>query len=139
MEETPTFDEAVQRLSRFLADQGWPTDLAWRFETDIVRGPRCGVLVRRRSEAKAALALRAHYEAGRHSGVGIALEVACDLGGVACATVYWTTDLLEAQYRRMPERGLKLGVVSQHRRGHSVGMLRWWWAKRKARIWNAET
>jgi hypothetical protein len=137
MEQTPNFDEAVQRLKRFLADQGWPTDLAWRFERDIVPGSRCGVVVRRRSEARAALAVRAHYETGCRSGVGIAMEVACDLEGVACTTVYWTTNATEAAYRMMPERGLKLSVATPHRHGHSVGILRWWWAKRKARSWTA--
>ena len=128
-----TFDEAVQRLTRFLGDQGWPMDLAWRFETDIVPDSPGEVVVRRRSKVDSLLASRAHYEAGRRLGVGVALEVACDLEGVACATVYWTTDVKEAEYRMMPEHGLKLSVASPHRRGRSVGIVRWWLARRKAR------
>jgi hypothetical protein len=133
MEDAPTFDAAVERLRRFLDDQGWPSTLVWRLQTDIVRGRHCDVVVRRRSEAAAVSSARAHYETGRRHGVGIALQVACDLEGVACATVYWTTDMTEAEYRMMPARGLKLGIVTPHRRGRAVGRLKWWLAKRKAR------
>ena len=139
MEDAPTFEAAVERLKRFLNDQGWPSTLVWRFETDIVRGRQCDLVVRRRSEAEAVLSARADYQDGRRQGVGIALKVACDLEGAACATVYWTTDVKEAGYRMMPARGLKLGIVTPHRRGLAVGILRWWLAKRNARVWNAHS
>jgi hypothetical protein len=134
VEEAPTFDIAVERLKRFLSDQGWPSALVWRFETDIVRGRHCDVVVRRRRETGALSSARARYERGRRLGVGIALEVACDLEEAACATVYWTTDAREAECRMMPERGLKLSIVTPHRRGTSVGRLRWWLVRRQARV-----
>jgi len=137
MEEAPQFEVAVERLKRFLSDQGWPDTLVWRAETDIVRGRHCDVVVRRRREAEAVSSARARYEEGRRLGVGIALEVACDLEQVACATVYWTTDAKEAEYRMMPERGLKLSIATPHRRAISVGRFRWWLARRKARAWDA--
>lgn len=139
MEDAPIFEAAVERLRRFLSDQGWPPDLAWRFESDIVRGRRCEVVVRCRTEAEAILSAKAHYEAGRRHGVGIALEVACDLEGVACATVYWTSDAREAEYRMLPARGLKLSIVTPHRVGSTAGGWRWWLAKWKARAGNAAT
>jgi hypothetical protein len=92
MEEAPQFEVAVERLKHFLRDQGWPDALVWRAEMDIVCGRQCDVVVRRRREAEAVSSARARYEEGRRLGVGIALEVACDLEQVACATVYWTTD-----------------------------------------------
>jgi hypothetical protein len=58
MEETPTFDSAVERLQRFLSEQGWPTDVVWRFEKDIVRLPQAEIVVRRRSTSQAVQAAK---------------------------------------------------------------------------------
>src|SRR6185312_10256091 len=77
---------------------------------------------------------RAHYEAGRQHGVGVALDVSCEVDGAACATVYWTTDSTEMEYRMIPDRGLKLGVATTRRPGLSVGVLRWWLTTRRARM-----
>jgi hypothetical protein len=89
MEQTPTFEVAVERLKRFLGDQGWASTLVWRRETDIVRGPRCEVVVRRRSEAKAVSSAGAHYEAGRLHGVGIALATPHRLGRPVGGVRWW--------------------------------------------------
>jgi len=135
MEETPSFDAATERLQRFLSEQGWPIRLIWRIEDDIVLLPGSEFVVRRRVEPRAALAARAHYEVGIRQGVGIALEVPCEVDGAACTTVYWTTDGMEAQYRTLPEHGLKLSVATAHPAGRSVGTARWWLAARKGKRW----
>jgi len=137
MEETPTFDSAVEGLQRLLAGQGWPTHIVWRVEGDVVRDPSGEIVVRRRPRDDIAQSARAHYEAGRQQGVGVALDVLCEVDGAACATVYWTTDSTDAQYRMMPDRGLKLCVATPRRRGRAVGVLKWWLTTRRARTWNA--
>jgi hypothetical protein len=137
MEETPPFDSAVQRLQRFLAEQGWPTRLVWRTDGDIVHVPSGDVVVRRRVEGEAASAARKHYDEGLRQGGGIALEVPCEVDGAACTTVYWTTDVVEAGYRMLPDHGLKLSVATQHPTGSGVGILGWWLASQRRKRWDA--
>jgi len=108
MEETPPFEVAVRRLQQFLAKQGWPTDLLWRTEADIVHPPDGDIVVRRRGEREAAAVARIRHDEGFRRGVGIALEVPCEVGGAACTTVYLTTDAVEAGYRMLADHGLKL-------------------------------
>ena len=133
MEETPPFDSAIERLQRFLSEQGWPTRIVWRLESDVVRVPHADIVVRRRTSPDATRIARAHYEAGRSQGVGVALEVSCEVDGAACTSIFWTADPTEAEYRMMPERGLKLSVATPHRPGRSVSVLRWWLSTRRAR------
>ena len=137
-EETPEFEQAVDRLRRFLADQGWPTTIAWRTETDIVRLPSGDVVVHRRSPSASASRAREHYEEGRRRGVGVALDVSCELGDSACASIFWTTDAREAECRLMPARGLKLVIATPRRRAVSAGLLTWWFAARRARRWERD-
>jgi hypothetical protein len=137
MEEPPPFDVAVQRLQQFLSEQGWPTGLVWRKGADVVHPPDGDVVVRRRRERAAAAVARKHYDEGFRHGVGIALEVPCEVDGAACATVYWTTDAVEAGYRLLPDHGLKLWVATEHPAGRSVGTLGWWFALRGRKRWDA--
>jgi len=137
MEETPPFDSAVQQLQHFLAEQGWPTRLVWRTEPDIVHLPGRDVVVRRRDEREAASAARVHYNEGFRQGVGIALQVPCEVEGAACTTVYWTTDVVEAEYRMLPDDGLKLSVATDHPTGRYVGPLGWWLASQRRKWWGA--
>jgi hypothetical protein len=137
MEETPPFDSAVQQLQQFLAQQGWPTRLVWRTEADVVHLPDRDVVVRRRVEREAASAARVHYDEGFRRGVGIALQVRCEVDGAACTTVYWTTDVVEAEYRMSPDHGLKLSVATKHPTGSCVGPLAWWLASERRKRWDA--
>jgi hypothetical protein len=113
MEETPSFDSALERLRAFLTDRGWPTNLVWRKNIDVARLRGGEIVVRRRSESAATRAANARYELGVRRGVGISLEVLCDLDGAACAIVRWTSEGTENEYYGIaPDRGLKLGIVT---------------------------
>lgn len=137
MEEPLSFDAAIERMQRFLAEQGWPTRLIWRTERDIVCLSGSELVVRRRVEPKAALAARVHYEVGLRQGLGISLQALCEVDGAACVTVYWSNDEMEAQYRMQPEHGLKLSIATTHPQGRSVGTVIWWLAARRREGWYA--
>ena len=134
MEETPEFDAAVRRLQRFLTDNGWPSTISWRRTEDVVRLPDGDVVVRRRPSFAAEEFARTYYEDGRQRGLGVALEVPCEVEGAACTTIYWTTDTTEAEYRLMPDHGLKMVIATPHLRARAVGALRWWLAARRANV-----
>src|SRR5262245_60003671 len=136
MEETPPFDVAVQRLQQFLSEQGWPTERVWRTEADVVHPPDGDIVVRRRRGREAAAVSRMHYDEGFQRGVGIALEVPCEVDGAACTTVYWTTDTVDAGYRMLPDCGLKLSVATAHPVGRSVGTLVWWLVSLSRKRWD---
>jgi hypothetical protein len=125
MEETPTFEAACARLTRFLADHGWPAKITWTAATDILLLPGGKALVRRRSSSSAAESARAYYEEGRAQGVGVALNVSCQLDDAACASIFWTADDTEAESCFMPEQGLKLTIATPRREARSGGLLRW--------------
>jgi len=101
---------------------------------DAVRLPDGDIVVRRRPSFAAGEFARTYYEDGRQRDLGIALEVPCAVDGAACATIYWTTDATEAEYRLMPTHGLKLGVASPQRRARTVGSVKWWLAARQVRM-----
>lgn len=132
MDETPAFDDAVDQLKRFLARQSWPGLILWASHDDVAFLPGARTVVRRRPLLAARESARAHYEAGRQQGLGVALDVFCALRGAACATVYWSTDAVEAMSRMMPARGLKLSVTLSRRPATSAGPVLWWLAKRRA-------
>ena len=132
MEETPGFDEAIERLKRFLSEQGWPTAIVWRTDRDVARLLGAKIVVRRRSTSDRARRAREYYEEGRGNRVGVAIDVVCELDGAACATIEWTTDSRTAELHMIPDTGLKLCVATPRRQGTSVGPFRWWLAARRA-------
>jgi hypothetical protein len=128
MEDAPPFDEAVSQLRAFLEGQGWPTEVVWRSRDDIARATNGDIYVRRRAKGRALELARKHYERGRRQGVGVALEVRCQIEGAACASVFWTADPVVAESFMMPDRGLKLSVATTRRGARVVGALMFWLA-----------
>ena len=130
MEPAPPFETAVNQLKGFLRSQGWTSDILWRRPEDVLRLRDGRILVRRRTVRSAAAWARRYFESGRRQQLGIAIEATCEVEGTACATVLWTADPVEATYRLIPERGLKLSVATPARQGSSVTALTWWIRRR---------
>ena len=132
MEETPRFEQAVERFRQFLAGEGWSSSIVWRRPGDVVRRVDKDMVVRRRPSQEANDWAPRYYETGRGQGLGIALEGVCEIGGSVCATIFWTADTLEASQLMMPTRGLKMSATLPRSRGQSVNWLGWWLARREA-------
>jgi hypothetical protein len=132
VEETPRFEQAVERFRAFLTEEGRSSSIVWRRPGDVVRRVDKDIVVRRRPPRKANDWAQRYYETGRRKGLGIALEAVCEVDGSVCATIFWTTDDVEASQLMMPTQGLKMSAAVPRARGQSVSGLGWWLARREA-------
>jgi hypothetical protein len=82
------FDEALGLFRRFLASQGWPSDIAWLSEDRVV-GHRRTHWVLRPDELTSDAASRAFYEMLRTTGSSIRLDA---LGTVHGRTIAYVND-----------------------------------------------
>ena len=92
------------------------------------------MVVRRRPSQRANNWAQRYYEIGRSKRLGIALDAVCEVGGSACATIFWTPDDLEASQLMIPTRGLKMSAAVPRSLGQSVSWLGWWLARREAAL-----
>jgi len=129
-----TFEEATNDFTRFAEQQGYPARLLWITPADIVFwGGRYFVLLgdadTRRLQAKA------KFETGIAHSVGIELEGKCKTDNWTICRVYVPEDDFDAQYRMIPEQGVKMKVSVDPRPTVLVGsralfqLLRWWTKK----------
>ena len=98
----------------------------------MVRRVDKAMVVRRRPSQKANDWAQRYYEIGRSDGLSIALDAVCEVGGSVCATIFWTTDDLEASQLMMPTQGLKMSAAMPRSPGQSVSWIGWWLARREA-------
>jgi hypothetical protein len=128
---TLTFENAESDFQRFAAKQGYPESLLWTRSDELVfwRGRffvRSGDHRSRRERA------RALFERGATEKLGIALEAKCKTEQLTICRVFVPADDLDAQYRMIPAKGIKLTVaVNQFptvlvESGLLFLTLRWW-------------
>jgi hypothetical protein len=114
----PEFAGAVQRFRDFLRAEGWPTDLLWVREADIVRLPESGVAVFLQGDDDGAARAERVFASARAAGLGVALDAVCTLGEATCAVVAWPLDPEEAVRAHYPaDGGLKLSVATTRLEG----------------------
>lgn len=128
MSDTPPYDVALAGFLRFLAEQGFSTELEWVFREDVTNcRSRYWVRVPV-PETNAALA-RQYYEEGRRGGLGVTLEVLCRIANRSVCFVWWPKNAQEASYAMQGPLKLKVPMEPTYAipvRG------RWLWA---ARCW----
>jgi hypothetical protein len=128
---TPVFDDAESAFKRFAVAQGYPAMLLWTVPDELIfwRGRflvldgEAGV---RRERAKAA------YDKGAARNVGIEIDGKCKTNRITICRVYVAEDETDAQYRMMPQSGIKMSlsqndfpavIVSNE---FMFAVLRWW-------------
>lgn len=106
--DTPPFDEAVDRLRRFIASQGGSTELLWVFREDVTTCVR-SCWIRMPAAADDTALARGCYEHARERGLGVTLSVLCDVRGRSASYVWSPKDEQEAE-RHMQPPSLKLSM-----------------------------
>ena len=76
MNELHTFDEAVANFSAFLQQNGYPSDVIWVAEQDVLVTPARLVYVRFPTPRESAAAARRSFEMGM-CGLGVRLSTIC--------------------------------------------------------------
>jgi hypothetical protein len=134
---TPTFDDTESDFRRFAATQGYPARLLWTVPDELVfwRG-RFWVLYGdariRRERAKAM------FEGGAARNVGIMIEGRCKTDRLTICRVYVAEDETDAQYRMMPQSGVKLSLSQNDsptvlvKNGFLFAALRWTRRRKRA-------
>jgi hypothetical protein len=114
----PDFGAAVLRFRDFLRAEGWPTDLLWVREADLVRLPDPGLAIFLQGDDDGAARAERVFEAARAAGLGVAMEAVCTLGAATCAVIAWPRDPEEAARALYPaDGGLKLGAATPRLEG----------------------
>lgn len=124
----PPFDQAVSRFKQFLESQGWPTEIVWARQNDVVwQGESLTVRTCEAIDAKV------DYDLGQRAGLGVLLEARCTLGNLTSACVCYPQDEREAELLLYPSdgslklsvavpkvEGLNAGAASLLQRGHQI-------------------
>jgi hypothetical protein len=114
----PEFAEAVQRFRDFLRAEGWPMQVLWVREADIVRLPDPGIAVFLQGDDGGVERAERVFASARAAGLGVAMEAVCTLGDATCAVVAWPRDRDEASREPYPpDGGLKLSAATPRLEG----------------------
>lgn len=105
-----SFDEAEELFRRFLSENGHPPKLRWVFSEDVLFDGRAILIRVPVPEENHALA-RECYKLGITRNLGINLHGLCLLEDSVCCYVQLPKDDLDAQYRLLGPRFVKLSVV----------------------------
>jgi hypothetical protein len=111
-EAPKSFNEACQRFSRFLQENGYPEQILWVGPSDVVwhrRLPRVHV----RPTPTRWESARQRYATGLSGGFGVSLFAFSELDGTSIAAVILPTDDDAAQRSLIPPRGLKLSAATK--------------------------
>jgi hypothetical protein len=120
----PPFESAVADLQRFLIQHALPNTHTWIFREDIVRTFELAVRVPV-PDANRELA-EGLYETARQRGLGVALVVACRVGGDVAVYVGAPHDEDEAQRLLFSPDNLKISVPARLPTAREVhGSVRW--------------
>jgi hypothetical protein len=112
-QETPaSLNEAGQRFSRFLRENGYPEQVLWVEHGDIVWHRR-QLWVRMRPIQTAQERACQRFADGIRNGLGVSLYAFSELAGTAIAAVILPKDKDAAQRNLMPRDGLKLSVATK--------------------------
>jgi hypothetical protein len=124
--ETPAFPEACQRFSRFVRENGYPEQVLWVEQADVVWW-RQQLLVRVRPVQTGRDRACQRYEEGIRNGSGVLLHAFSEIEGTAIAAVILPRDEDVAQRHLMPQSGLKLSVATTKLSArHITNRLTWW-------------
>jgi len=134
-----TFEDAADDFARLAEQQGFPTRLLWITSTDIVFWRGRYFVFRGDADTRWQQA-KARFETGIARSIGIELEGKCKTGGWTICRVYVPEDDTDAQYRMIPEHGIKMKVSVHPMPAVLVGSrvmfeLLKWWAKKTSSPW----
>ncbi|HTW58337.1 MAG TPA: hypothetical protein VMD99_09410 [Terriglobales bacterium] len=119
-QETPqSLNEACQRFSRFLRENGYPEQVLWVEDTDVVWHRR-KLWVRALPEQTAQGRACRKYEEGVRNGRGVKLYAFSELGKTAIAAVILPKDEDARQRAQMPRGGLMLSAAIKKLSAHRV-------------------
>lgn len=109
-----SLNEASQRFSRFLRENGYPEQVAWVEQTDLVwdRHQLCACVRKRPTQIAWDRACQ-RYAEGIRNGLGVELHAFSEVAGTAIAAVIVPKDEDAAQRRLMPRSGLKLSAATR--------------------------
>ena len=121
-EETPnSLSEVTQRFSKFLRENGYPEQVVWVEQTDLVwdQHQLC-ICVRERPTQIALDHAGKKYAAGIRNVLGVSLYAFSEVAGTAVAAVILPKDEDTAQRHLMPRGGLKLSAATQKLRARRI-------------------
>jgi hypothetical protein len=106
--DLPTFTEATESLSRFLAGQSYPSQVVWIFRDDVTTHRR-RIWLRPLAVEQNRRDAESQFEQARHRGLGVSLQAFCQFPGLAACYVWSPKKELERQYALQPV-ALKLSI-----------------------------
>jgi hypothetical protein len=104
------FASTVTNFTRFATEQGYPSKLLWT-SPDFVLYWRRRFFVLAVDPEKCRVQAQADFEAATARNVGVAIEGKCKTGTTTICRVYVPIDSTDAQYRLIPEIGVKMTVL----------------------------
>jgi hypothetical protein len=107
-----SFNDACQRFSRFLRENGYPERLTWVEHADVVWHRR-QLWVRARPLQTVLDRASQRYEEGARNGHGVKLHAFSELGQTAIAAIILPKDDDEAERALMPRGCLKFSAATK--------------------------
>jgi hypothetical protein len=105
----PDFDSTVEDFIRFATANGYPSALLWTSTDSILLWQgRFFVLVDPEESKSRA---KANFDAAMARNIGISVEGKWKTQNITICRVYVPKDDIDAQYRLIPEKGVKLTVM----------------------------
>lgn len=111
---TKTFEDAAADFARFAMSQGFPPNLLWVKADDVLLGRWNGrwiYFIWKGGPAKRQELAKTEYESAIRRNIGLAFEGKCKTDRWTICHVYVPVNDLDAQYRMIPQTGLKLNVA----------------------------
>ena len=135
-----TFNEAATDFAKFAADQGFPAHFLWITAEDIVFW-KGHYFVLRGDPAQREVEARERFNEGLARTVGIELEGKSKADGWTICRVYVPEDDIDAQYRMIPQQGVKMSIPTDPKptvllKNRPLFQLIYWWRK-KTYPWQA--
>lgn len=96
-----TLAEAEARFGRFLAENGFPSEVRWILPDQIALGDERNYLLCAQGASDGRKEAERRYSLGLERGLGICLHAICATNTTTIASVYVPTDQLDAQYHLM--------------------------------------
>lgn len=120
----PDFDTAAEQLRHFITETGHsPGEFLWVSSNDVIALGR-RLLVRVPLSDENECSTREAYERGRDVGLGVCLDILCQLQGGYCCKVWFVQNEEESAYRNCS--GLKLSIPCDLVEGEPIGAVTVW-------------
>src|ERR1700733_2042666 len=111
-----TFEEASADFARFAVNHGFPPNLLWAKEDEVLLGRwhgRWTYFVWKGDPAERQNVAKIEYQNSITRNIGIAFEGRCKADKWTICRLYVPTDDQDAQYRLIPQTGVKQSVVNE--------------------------